>query len=185
MIGILGLQGDVSEHRSHLLSGYPELRIVKTPADLGGIRGLVLPGGESTAISKLIRSAGLEAPVRALIREGLPVWGTCAGTILLCRGGIWESVDAEVQRNAYGSQLHSCVMRGRVRGDGRMVPMIFIRAPRIVETSEKVTVLAEHGGDVVAARQGNVLLTTFHPELASDPFFLDLFLDMVGNAGKP
>jgi pyridoxal 5'-phosphate synthase pdxT subunit len=180
MIGILGLQGDVEEHERHLHVRCPAVRIVKRPPDLQGIRGLVLPGGESTAISRLIRSSGLESPVLSLIRKGLPVWGTCAGTILLCRGGIWESVDASVERNAYGSQLHSAVKQGRIHGSGRAVPMVFIRAPRIASLSERVNVLAEEGGDVVAARQGNILLTTFHPELSTDPFFLDLFLDMTG-----
>jgi pyridoxal 5'-phosphate synthase pdxT subunit len=179
-IGILGLQGDVAEHRSSLQAGSAEAKIVKTPSDLSGIRGLILPGGESTAITKLIVSSGLEAPVRSLIREGLPVWGTCAGTILLSRGGVWESVAADVERNAYGSQLHSFVRKGRILGTGREVTMIFIRAPRITRADASVEVLAEHGGDLVAARQDSLLLTTFHPELSPDPYFLDLFLGMVG-----
>jgi pyridoxal 5'-phosphate synthase pdxT subunit len=177
-IGILGLQGDVEEHRAHLLARHPAVRIVKTPDDLSGLRGLILPGGESTAITKLIRSSGLEKPVRSLVGEGLPVWGTCAGTILLCRGGIWEIVDAEVERNAYGSQLQSSVRRGRIRETGKLVPMVFIRAPKIRSVATGVEVLADDGGDIVAARQGKVLLTTFHPELSPDPYFLDLFLGL-------
>lgn len=180
MIGILGLQGDVEEHRSYLLSRYSSVRIVKRPRDLEGIKGLILPGGESTAITKLIRSAGLEEPVQSLLREGLPVWGTCAGTILLSRGGIWAMVDADVQRNAYGSQLRSRVSQGSIMGRDISIPMVFIRAPRIVNISKAVAALAAVEEDVVAAAQGNALITTFHPELTPhEPHFLHHFLELV------
>ncbi len=185
MIGILGLQGDVEEHRSCLLSRYPHVRIIKRPSDLEGVKGIVLPGGESTAISRLIRSSGLEDPVRSLLLNGLPAWGTCAGTILLCRGGIWAMVEAEVERNAYGSQTNSAIRLGRGTGRDELCPMVFIRAPRIIGVSKNVEILVSDGDDIVAARQGNILLTTFHPELApGDPFFLQIFLDLV-TEGKP
>lgn len=183
MIGILGLQGDVEEHRSYLLTHYPHVRNIKRPPDLKGIRGLVLPGGESTAISRLIRSSGLEDPVRSLLRNGLPAWGTCAGTILLCRGGVWAMVEAEIERNAYGPQTHSRVKSGRVEGRDEPVPMVFIRAPRISYVSKNVKILAWDGDDIVSIRQGNILLTTFHPELIpGDSFFLRIFLDLVNGS---
>ncbi len=186
MIGILGLQGDVSEHRSYLLSRYPSIRIVKKPSDLIGIQGLVLPGGESTTMTKLIRSSGLEDPVRTLLLQGLPVWGTCAGTILLSRGGIWPVVEAEVERNAYGTQLHSRVARGRIAGKDVFIPMVFIRAPKIVHVSNNVEILALDEGNIVAVRQGNAILTTFHPELTPDePLFVDLFLNAVTGSRPP
>lgn len=180
MIGILGLQGDIAEHRSYLLTRYPSARIVKRPAELAGIHGLILPGGESTTITKLIRSAGLEKPVMSLIQAGLPVWGTCAGTILLCSGGIWASVEADIRRNAYGPQIHSAMRNCDIVGKREKVAMMFIRAPLIVQVSEGVEVLARQEEDIVAAKKGNILLTTFHPELTpEDPFFLEIFLDIV------
>jgi pyridoxal 5'-phosphate synthase pdxT subunit len=183
MIGILGLQGDVEEHSSYLLSRCRHARSIKRPSDLEGINGLVLPGGESTTISRLIRSSGLEEPVRSLLINGLPAWGTCAGTILLCRGGIWAMVEAEVERNAYGSQANSSVRPGRVRGRDEPVPMVFIRAPRITGVSKNVEILASNGNDIVAVRQGTILLTTFHPELTpGDSFFLQAFLDLVAGS---
>ena len=113
MLGILALQGNVREHRLNLERHGVQSRCIRSPIELDGIDGLILPGGESSAMRKLIVSSGLKEPVQGLIREGLPIWGTCAGVILLAGGGIWQSVDIEVQRNAYGSQVYSRAAKGR------------------------------------------------------------------------
>ena len=179
MIGILALQGNIREHRANLARHGVRGRSIKTPDDLGGIDGLILPGGESTAIQKLIVSSGLKAPVQDLIGTGLPVWGTCAGVVLLARGGVWPCADIQVDRNAYGSQLFSRVIYGKSIMAGTEKPMVFIRSPRICSASEDVEILAELEGDIVGARQHNILLTTFHPELVTDSPFTDYFINMV------
>lgn len=179
MIGILALQGNVLEHRENLERHGVRSRCIRMPAELPGIAGLILPGGESTAMRRLIVSAGLEEPVQALIREGLPVWGTCAGVVLLAKGGIWQSVPIEVERNAYGSQIYSRVAQGRSTITARAFPMVFIRAPRISALAENIEILAEVEGDIVAIRYQNILLTTFHPELTPESPFTSYFLEMV------
>lgn len=179
LIGILALQGNVREHAQNLERHKVACRPVKIPGELGGIDGLILPGGESTALKRLIENSGLKDPVQRLIQEGLPVWGTCAGVILLAEGGIWESVDVTVERNAYGSQVHSRIAPGRSSIAESEIPMVFIRAPRISQVRGKVEVLAERDGDIVGLRKKNILLTTFHPELVTDSPFTVYFLDMV------
>jgi 5'-phosphate synthase pdxT subunit len=181
MIGILALQGNVREHRLNLDRHGVQSRCIRTPFELDGIDGLILPGGESTAMRKLIVSSGLKEPVQGLIRQGLPVWGTCAGVILLAEGGIWQSVDIEVQRNAYGSQVYSRAAKGRSIITDREFSMVFIRAPRICSIPANALILAEFDGDFVAVRCNNILLTTFHPELAEDSPFTEYFLDMAMN----
>lgn len=180
MIGILALQGAVEEHAAMCRMLDVPVRPVKGPAELAGVDGLILPGGESTALRRLVVAAGLEEPVRERIADGLPVWGTCAGLILLCRGGIWECLDASVERNARGSQLHSRIVSGRVAGVAGEVPFVYIRAPRIIAVGDGVDVLARDGaGDVVAARQGQVLVSAFHPELSGHTGVHRLFTRMV------
>jgi len=178
-IGILALQGDVLEHRLNLAKHGAGSRDIRRPEELDGIDGLILPGGESTAMRILIPPSGLNDGVKKLICRGLPVWGTCAGVILLARGGPWESLDVQVERNAYGPQLYSRVEKGRTMLSDKVVSMVFIRAPRIKLLSDDITVLANVKGDVVAACQRNILLTTFHPELSSDSQFTAYFLQMV------
>ncbi len=178
MIGILGLQGNIAMHQQHLARHNVKSRAVKKPEQLEGLSGLILPGGESTTISKLIRFSGLEQPVKALIDAGLPTWGTCCGVVLLGKGGIWQSAEVDVERNAYGSQLQSVIKEGRAAWSDAEVRMAFIRAPRIASVAEEVKILARLDGDIVAARQQNILLTTFHPELTGDAELLDYFLDM-------
>lgn len=181
IIGILALQGNIREHRLNLERHGVLCRCIRTPFELEGIDGLILPGGESTAMRKLIVSSGLKEPVQCLIRQGLPVWGTCAGVILLAKGGIWQSVDIEVQRNAYGSQVYSRAAKGRSIITDREFSMVFIRAPRICSIPADALILAEFDGDFVAVRCNNILLTTFHPELAEDSPFTEYFLDMAMN----
>ncbi len=182
VIGILALQGNVREHMTNLNRHDVQGRPVRLPADLAGIEGLILPGGESTAMRNLVSSSGLEKPVGDLIRQGLPVWGTCAGVVLLARGGIWSSVDITVERNAYGSQVFSRLVHGSSALSETPTPMVFIRSPRITSAGREVEVLAEVGGDVVAVRQGNILLTTFHPELVDHSPFTACFIEMVSSA---
>ena len=180
VIGILALQGNVREHLANLNRHDMQGRPVRLPGDLAGIEGLILPGGESTAIMRnLVSSSGLEEPVGDLIHQGLPVWGTCAVVVLLARGGIWPSVDIQVERNAYGSQTFSRLVHGTSALSETPTPMVFIRSPRIVSAGREVEVLAEVEGDMVAARQGGILLTTFHPELVDHSPFTACFIDMV------
>ena len=181
MIGLLALQGDVIEHRQNLERAGAAVRLVKTPRDLEGLRGLVLPGGESTALRLLIAASELVEPIAGLIERGLPVWGTCAGVVLLAAGGVWPVVTAEVERNAYGPQLYSCVTRSAT-SLGEM-DLVFIRAPRLLPHGEAgIEVLARAGGDVVALRQNRILLTTFHPELVRDDCFAPYFCEMAAQS---
>lgn len=146
-------------------------------------QGLILPGGESTVMGKLLRELDLLDPLRNRIQEGLPVFGTCAGLILLAReveGGTpcFGTMDIAVRRNAYGRQLGSFFTRGSVRGVGE-VPMTFIRAPYIAAVRGGAAALAEVDGRIVAARQGNQLVCAFHPELNDDPSIHRYFLQML------
>jgi pyridoxal 5'-phosphate synthase pdxT subunit len=176
MIGILALQGDVIEHVNKLAErGIPH-KYVRYPEHLEGIRGLILPGGESTTLTKLIRLAGLVEPLKNLIKSGLPVWGTCAGVILLSKDGILECIDVNVERNAYGAQLDSFVKNGPFLN--KQIPMVFIRAPRITKANGSCEILSVLDGHIVAVRSGNILLSTFHPELTDDSGFIDYFLSM-------
>jgi 5'-phosphate synthase pdxT subunit len=177
IIGILGLQGDVAEHITYLCLQGIVARVIKKPHELEGIEGLIIPGGESTTISKLLVSSGLLQPIKALIDEGLPVWGTCAGVILLSQEGLLESAPVKATRNAYGAQIHSFIGHGKIAG--KITPMVFIRAPKIEWLSPDVEVLSTLDGNIVAARHKNILLTAFHPELTKDCTILDIFLEMI------
>ena len=179
MVGILALQGGVQEHIHAMSRCGVAVRPVRRGEDLADISGMILPGGESTTITKLAVSSGIDRSLKARIDSGMPVWGTCAGSILLSRGGIFETADVEMLRNAYGPQTQSCVVSGMVIGRKEKVSMVFIRAPRILNISREVEVLAWAGKDMVAIRQGNVLLTTFHPELTTQTYFADVFMSMV------
>jgi pyridoxal 5'-phosphate synthase pdxT subunit len=193
-IGVLALQGDVREHSRVLseLGAHPvEVRL---PGDLDGLEGLILPGGESTAISLLLESSGVGDPLRKLLAAGLPAFGTCAGMILLasevldgradqCRFG---AIDIAVRRNGFGRQVDSFETDLDVPVAGPdPLHAVFIRAPLVERTGPDVEVLAslppgESSGEgsrrVVACRQGSVLVTSFHPELSGDPRLHQLFL---------
>ncbi|MFF9361195.1 pyridoxal 5'-phosphate synthase glutaminase subunit PdxT [Streptomyces griseoluteus] len=188
VIGVLALQGDVREHLIALAAADAVARPVRRPEELAEVDALVLPGGESTTISKLAVLFGLMEPLRARVRAGLPVYGTCAGLILLAdkildpRSGqeTIGGIDMIVRRNAFGRQNESFEAAVDVKGvDGAPVEGVFIRAPWVESVGAAAEVLAEHDGHIVAVRQGNVLATSFHPELTGDHRVHALFVDMV------
>lgn len=191
-VGVLALQGAFIEHIHILQSLGVEAREVRLPEHLAGLDGLILPGGESTAIGKLAVAYGLVEPVRRMAAGGLPIWGTCAGMILLARdiGGLDQPLlglmDIVVRRNAFGAQVHSFVEEIDIPalGDGQApFPAVFIRAPWIERVGPGVEILARlPDGPIVAARQGNLVATAFHPELTDDRRFHRYFLSIVSSA---
>ena len=185
MIGVLGLQGDYAAHAAMLEKAGAASRTVKKPEQLEGLRGLVLPGGESTTLIKLMDLYGFWEPLRDFAVGGGALLGTCAGMILLAHKvsnpeqrslGL---LDIDVERNSYGRQIDS--FEGRGAFGGKEIPMIFIRAPRLVRLGDGVEALGTCRGDTVAARQGRVLVASFHPELTDDlslhRYFLSLAAD--------
>ncbi|MFJ5680516.1 pyridoxal 5'-phosphate synthase glutaminase subunit PdxT [Streptomyces sp. NPDC093097] len=187
-IGVLALQGDVREHLKALADAGARTLPVRRPEELAEVDGLVIPGGESTTMSKLAVTFGMLEPLRAFVRAGRPVYGTCAGMIMVADklldarddqetlGGI----DMIVRRNAFGRQNESFEAAVEVAGiDGGPVEGVFIRAPWVESIGAPVDVLATYGGHTVAVRQGNVLATSFHPELTGDHRIHALFVDMV------
>ena len=168
-IGVLALQGDFEAHSRVLAELGAEARPVRTAADLEGIDGLVIPGGESTTIALGVEREGLAEPLRGLVESGTPVLGTCAGMIMLDRDHL-GLLDVSVRRNAFGRQLQSFESDLELRGLGAngVVRAIFIRAPWVEDAGEGVEVLAEVEGHPVAVREGNVLAVAFHPELSGD-----------------
>ena len=168
-IGVLALQGDFEAHSKILAGLGAEARPVRTAADLEGIDGLVIPGGESTTIALGVEREGLAEPLRGLVESGTPVLGTCAGLIMLDRDHL-GLLDVSVRRNAFGRQLQSFESDLELRGLGAngVVRAIFIRAPWVEDTGEGVEVLADVEGHPVAVREGNVLAVAFHPELAGE-----------------
>jgi 5'-phosphate synthase pdxT subunit len=175
-IGVLALQGAFIEHVHALERLGVAAREVRLPRDLDGLDGLILPGGESTTIGKLMVQYGLDEPIRARARAGFPIWGTCAGMILLAKdiGGLRQPLigvmDIVVERNAFGRQLDSFEADLAIPVIGaEPFPTVFIRAPLIHSVSGETEILARLAdGRIVAARQGNLLATSFHPELTND-----------------
>jgi 5'-phosphate synthase pdxT subunit len=174
-IGVLALQGNFREHAAMLRRLGAEVVEVRLPEQLEGLDGLVIPGGESTAITRLMGLYGFEEAIR---RFAGPVLGTCAGMILLDRAHL-GLVDLEVERNAYGRQLASFEADLELAGEDEPLHGIFIRAPRVAETGPGVEVLAEHGGVPVLLREGRFLVASFHPELTADTRVHERFLDLV------
>ena len=174
-IGILAVQGNFREHASMLRRLGVEPVEVRKPEQLDDLDGLVIPGGESTAIARLVRLYGLEEAIRSFER---PVFGTCAGMILLDRRHL-GLVDLEVSRNAYGRQVASFEADLELAGDDEPLRGIFIRAPRVADAAPEVEVLAELDGEPVLLRQGRVLVAAFHPELTEDTRVHERFLDLV------
>jgi 5'-phosphate synthase pdxT subunit len=174
-IGVLAIQGDFREHANVLRRLGADPVEVRKPEELDGLDGLVIPGGESTAIMRLARIYGLEEALRSFER---PVFGTCAGMILLGRDHL-GLVDVSVRRNAYGRQVASFEADLELAGEEEPLRGVFIRAPRIAEAGPDVEVLAEHDGEPVLVRQGRFLVASFHPELTDDPRVHELFLDLV------
>lgn len=188
LIGVLALQGDVREHLIALASADALARPVRRPEELAEVDGLVIPGGESTTMSKLAVLFGMMEPLRERVRAGMPVYGTCAGMILLAekildpRSGqeTVGGIDMIVRRNAFGRQNESFEAAVEVGGvEGGPVDGVFIRAPWVESVGAETEVIAEHGGHVVAVRQKNALATSFHPELTGDHRVHALFVDMV------
>jgi 5'-phosphate synthase pdxT subunit len=174
-IGVLAVQGNFREHAAMLRRLGAEPVEVRKPEQFEGLDGLVIPGGESTAIMRLVRLYGLEEAIRTFAR---PVFGTCAGMILLDRRHLGV-LDLEVARNAYGRQVASFEADLELEGDERPLRGVFIRAPRVAEVGPEVEVLAELDGEPVLLRQGNVIVASFHPELTDDTRVHERFLDLV------
>jgi len=183
-IGVLGLQGAVREHLKSLSQIGVDTLVVKRVEELSEISALILPGGESTAIS-LIGGARFLERLRELAREGFPFFGTCAGMILLAREiegrdePYVSAIDITVARNASGRQVHSFETLLNVDGIGKDIPAVFIRAPYITRLGNGVHALAEYQGHVVMARERNVLVSSFHPELTDDLRIHKYFLNIV------
>ena len=186
-IGVLALQGDFALHVKALQRCGVDTREVRKPEELEGLDGLVIPGGESTTLLKLMDEWRFVPALERFHGAGKPIFGTCAGLILLARDV--ESpqqpslafIDVGVERNAYGRQRESFAARGEAALEGRPAPldMVFIRAPKIVRIGPGVRVLAHHRSDPVMAREGSVLVSTFHPELTEDPTVHEYFCRMV------
>lgn len=171
--GVLALQGDFREHARMLASAGASPREVRTPEDLAEVSCLVIPGGESTTIAKLARSAGLVEPIRERAAAGMPMLGTCAGMIAMAERVVeGESllglIDIGVRRNAYGRQVDSFEADVEVEGLDHPVRGVFIRAPLVEDVGERVRVLAEHEGHPVVLEQGSLLVASFHPELVGE-----------------
>jgi 5'-phosphate synthase pdxT subunit len=164
-IGVLALQGDFEAHAKALSEVGAEARIVRVPADLDGLDGLVIPGGESTTMTLGVEREGLAEPLRDFVRSGRPTLGTCAGMIMLDRDHL-GMLDVSVRRNAFGRQLNS--FEAELDFEGAPLTAVFIRAPWVEEHGEGVEVLAEVDGHPVAVRQGNILAVAFHPELTDE-----------------
>jgi 5'-phosphate synthase pdxT subunit len=193
-IGVLDLQGDVREHVAALREVGARPRLVKSAGELQGLDGLILPGGESTTLSMLLESTGLFDAVAERLEDGMPVFGTCAGLILLARDVLdgradqrtFGVLDVVVRRNGYGRQRQSFeadVAVGSGAGDVQPLPTVFIRAPRIVSVGDGVDVLAELDGTPVVVRSGVVLASVFHPELTSDRRMHRYFAAMCASDG--
>jgi pyridoxal 5'-phosphate synthase pdxT subunit len=197
VIGVLALQGAFVAHQRVLQQLGADARQVRTPAELAQVHALVMPGGESTTMSRLLRTAGLLEPLAQRLSEGMPVFGTCAGMILLASNvldgrpdqGSFATIDIAVRRNGYGRQVDSFESDIVVHAPAFDSPMsqapfhaVFIRAPKVESVGDGVQVLASLDGTPVLARQGPVLVASFHPELTDDPRLHAMFLDMVHTA---
>lgn len=189
-IGILALQGAVREHAKAFERAGAEVVLVKKVEQLESIDGLVLPGGESTTMRRLIDKYGFMEPLKAFAAQKKPMFGTCAGLILLASDlvGYSEShlgvMDIKVERNSFGRQRESFEAALSIKGVGEDFIGVFIRAPHIVEVGQDVEVLAMHGDRIVAAQQGSFLGCSFHPELTDDYRLAQHFVQMVETSSK-
>lgn len=187
VVGVLALQGDVREHVRALASTGVQVRPVRATADLVGLDGIVLPGGESSAIGRLLEVFGMLQPLRDELVAGLPAFGSCAGMVLLADevvGGLagqplLGGLDVTLRRNAFGTQVHSFEAALELTGLDSPVHAVFIRAPWVERAGPAVEVLATINGHPVAVRQGRLLATSFHPELTGDVRVHALFVDLV------
>ena len=196
LIGILAVQGGVREHQRTLDELNIEHRAVRRVEHLEGLNGLILPGGESTTMSKLLELGGLLEPLRSALAQGLPAYGTCAGMILLASQVLntrpdahWlGAIDMDVRRNAFGRQVDSFEADLDFAGVEGTVPAVFIRAPWVERVGDDVAVLSrvpsgEHAGAIVGVQQGNVMATSFHPEVSGDTRVHAYFASLVEQAG--
>jgi pyridoxal 5'-phosphate synthase pdxT subunit len=190
-IGVLALQGDVVEHLAAFQRAGADVVAVKNVADLTGVDALVIPGGESTTVMKLLERSRLSEPIVQRVRAGMPLWGTCMGMIVAARD-VADSeqptlglIDISVRRNAFGRQNDSAEIQLPIAELGAApFPAIFIRAPWIERCGPQVELLAERDGRGVMAREGNVLATSFHPELTDDRRVHQYFLAIVETASE-
>ncbi len=189
-VGILALQGAFAEHKAMLDRLGVKSFEIRGPRDIAPpFDALIIPGGESTVMGKLLRAQDLFGPLKRKIEAGLPVFGTCAGLLLLARDVEGErprgfqTMDILVRRNAYGRQLGSFFTEAEFRGLGR-VPMTFIRAPYVIQAGDGVEILATDGQNITAARQQNQLVTAFHPELSGDDRVHRYFLRIAQGAAR-
>lgn len=171
IVGILALQGSFKEHAQIVRRLGFELRLVRNMDDTKGVRACILPGGESTTLLTLLKKEGLDQWLIDFVKNGLPVYGTCAGLIVLAELGL---IDIQVKRNAYGPQLYSFEKTIKFKGDDFLG--IFIRAPKIANVGAEVDVLAKDGSSPVLVRQGKILAGSFHPELTDDSLIHEFFL---------
>lgn len=184
-IGVLGLQGAVREHIRSIEACEAEGVIVKTVDQLADLDGLIIPGGESTTMRRLIDKYGFMEPLKEFAASGKPMFGTCAGLILMAKNIVGYDephlglLDVTVERNSFGRQKDSFEAELMITGVGEDFVGVFIRAPHIVEVGEDVEILSKHNGRIVAARQGQFLGCSFHPELTDDHRMTQLFINMV------
>ncbi|GGJ80138.1 5'-phosphate synthase pdxT subunit [Anoxybacillus voinovskiensis] len=184
-IGVLGLQGAVREHARSIEACGAEAIVVKKPEQLQEIDGLIIPGGESTTMRRLMDKYGFMEPLKQFAAQGKPMFGTCAGLIILAKRivGYEEPhlgvMDVTVERNSFGRQRESFEAELSIAGIADDFVGVFIRAPHIVEVGEDVEILAKHEGRIVAARQGQFLGCSFHPELTDDHRMTQYFIQMV------
>jgi pyridoxal 5'-phosphate synthase pdxT subunit len=191
-VGVLALQGDVREHLRALAECGVEARPVRRPDELAEVDALVIPGGESTTMSKLAVDFGMLEPVRARIKTGMPAYGSCAGMIMLADEVLdgrpdqqtFGGIEMTVRRNAFGRQVDSFEATTGIDGVGEL-RTVFIRAPWVERVAEGVRVLGRSAGRIVAVRQGSLLATAFHPELTGDLRMHRYFVDEVVRASTP
>jgi 5'-phosphate synthase pdxT subunit len=193
VIGVLALQGAFREHCAAVRRLGHEAREVRNPADLEGVDGLIIPGGESTTMDKLLDWTHLREPLAERLAQGMPAFGTCAGLIVLAQSAVdglpeqrpLGAIDIVAQRNGFGRQVHSFEAPVHLTGEDEDMPGVFIRAPRIVETGDGVEVIATMGEEPVAAASGTIMVATFHPELTGDDRLHRRFCERVAAIAQP
>lgn len=185
-IGVLGLQGDFREHVEVLQAMGVETVVVKLPEDLEIVDGLIIPGGESTTMGRIMKEVEIREPIIEKAKAGMPIYGTCAGLILLSKKVVGHDqpllglLDVDVERNAYGRQVESFEVDIKITELGeKPFRAVFIRAPKIVRVGGDVKVIAEYEGAPIFVRQGNIMATSFHPELTRDFRVHEYFLKLV------
>lgn len=185
LVGVSGIQGDFREHKVMLEKLGVETLIVRTPEELDRVDGLVIPGGESTTMIRIMKMVGLYDKLKEKVKNGFPVFGTCAGMILLSKEVVnfpqdsLGVIDIKVERNAYGRQVDSFETEIEISNFDKPFRAIFIRAPKVVEYGSDIEVLAKYMDAPVLLRQGNILVASFHPELTDDTRVHECFLKML------